>query len=133
MEKTASPTNKVRISLQASNAHEQTPKDFKFSSLEEINKDHGPMAQYGISKLAAILYAKYLNKHITSKNPNVLANATHPGFVKTKMSEEDIHEPYPLAGYGMSVLMSPFKKDQFEGALPTLFAIVSQFHSRSMR
>jgi hypothetical protein len=30
------------------------------------------------------LYAKYLNKHLTSKYPNILANATHPGFVDTK-------------------------------------------------
>ena len=70
----------------------------------------GPMAQYGRSKLAGILYAKYLNKHLTSKYPNILVNATHPGFVQTKMSVDDIHEPYPLAGYGMSAVMAPFKK-----------------------
>ena len=83
------------------------------------------MPQYGRSKLANILYAKYLNKHLTSKHPNILANATHPGFVDTKMSVKDIHEPYPLAGYAMSVAMAPFKKDQFEGALSALYAAVS--------
>ena len=69
------------------------------------------MAGYGRSKLAGILYSKYLNKHLTSKYPNILVNATHPGFVKTTMSEEDIHEPFPIAGYGMSELMTPFKKE----------------------
>jgi hypothetical protein len=49
-------------------------------------------------------------------------NATHPGFVSTKMSKEDIHEPYPLGGYAMSVAMEPFKKDQFEGAVSMMFA-----------
>lgn len=122
LKKTAENGNTVRIVNQASNAHQGAPKDTKFASLDELNQDLGPNGQYGRSKLAGILYAKYLNKHLTSKYPNILANATHPGFVDTKMSVKDIHEPYPLAGYGMSVAMAPFKKDQFEGALSSVFA-----------
>lgn len=38
------------------------------------------------------------------------------------MSQEDIHEPYPLAGYGMSVVMKAFKKDQFMGCVSAVFA-----------
>ena len=56
-----------------------------------------------------------------TRNPNVLMNATHPGFVSGKISKEDIYEPSPLAGYGMSVAMEPFKNGQFEGAVPTLY------------
>ena len=127
LKKTAEQGHKVRISNQSSNAHEQVPKDIKFASLDELNTDLGKsqkcnvkaterirlgaMAGYGRSKLAGILYSKYLNKHLTSKYPNILVNATHPGFVKTTMSEEDIHEPFPIAGYGMSELMTPFKKE----------------------
>jgi len=122
LKKTAANGNTVRIVNQSSNAHQGAPSDTKFASLEELNRDLGPNGQYGRSKLAGILYAKYLNKHLTSKHPNILANATHPGFVETKQSVKDIHEPYPLAGYGMSVGMSPFKKDQFEGALSALYA-----------
>jgi len=54
--------------------------------------------------------------------PKILVNAIHPGFVQTKMSTEDIHEPFPLGGYAMSVGMVPFKKDQFQGAVSTMFA-----------
>lgn len=122
LEQTADAGHTVRISNQASNAHEQTPKDTKFASLEELNKDLGPMAQYGRSKLANILHARYLARHLTKQYPKILANATHPGVVSTKMSKDDIHEPYPLAGYGMSVGLEAFKKDQYEGALSTLFA-----------
>lgn len=122
MKKTAEAGHTVRITNQASNAHEQTPKDTKFANLDELNRDLGPLAQYGRSKLANILYSRYLARHVTETHPKILANATHPGIVSTKQSKEDIHEPYPLAGYGMSVLMEPFKKDQFEGALPTLYA-----------
>jgi hypothetical protein len=57
-----------------------------------------------------------LARHLTKEHPNILANAVHPGVVATKQSEQDIHEPYPLAGYLMSVGMAPFKKTQFEGA-----------------
>ena len=112
----------VRIQLQSSNAHEMSPKDTKFASLDELNRDLGPNGQYGRSKLANLLYARYLDRHLHKAHPNILINATHPGFVETKMSAEDIHEPYPVLGYGMSVAMTPFKKDQWMGAASTLFA-----------
>lgn len=122
MKETADKGNIVRISNQASNAHQATPSDTKFASLEELNRDLGANGNYGRSKLAAILYTRYFARKVTNAgHPNVLMNATHPGFVSTKMSKEDIHEPFPLAGYGMSVLMEPFKKDQFQGAVPTMY------------
>ncbi|KAK5117527.1 hypothetical protein LTR62_004949 [Meristemomyces frigidus] len=122
LKKTADKGNKVRIVNTASNAHEGTPKDCKFGSIDDLNQDLGPMAQYGRAKLTSILYSKYLNRHVTKEHPDLLANAIHPGVVKTKMSEEDIFEPYPLAGYLMAGGLTPFKKDQFEGALSTLYA-----------
>ncbi|TLD31933.1 NAD(P)-binding protein [Venturia nashicola] len=121
LKKTAVNGNIVRITNQASNAHEMTPSDCKFQP-EELTQDLGPNPTYGRSKLAAILYSRYLNRHLTSAHPNILVNATHPGVVATKMSTEDILEPYPIAGYAMKYLMAPIKKDQFEGALSTLFA-----------
>lgn len=119
---TAEKGNTVRLVQLGSNAHENAPKDTKFASLEELNQDLGPMAQYGRSKLAAILYARYLARHLSSSHPNILSNATHPGVVETRQSSEHIHEPYPLGGYAMSVGMAPFKKTQFEGAVSTMFA-----------
>jgi NAD(P)-dependent dehydrogenase (short-subunit alcohol dehydrogenase family) len=121
LKKTAADGSTVRIVNQASNAHESTPSDTKFEP-EELTKDLGPMPTYGRSKLAGILYAKYLNRHLTSAHPNILANASHPGVVDTKMSRDDILEPYPFGGYAMKYGMAPFKKDQFEGALSMLFA-----------
>jgi len=94
MKTTAEKGNVVRIVNLASNLHTSTPKDLKFESLEELNQDLGPNSQYGRSKLAAILYARYFNRKVTQNgHPNVLMNATHPGVVKSKMSTEDIHEP----------------------------------------
>jgi len=121
IKKTAEAGNTVRIVNLASNAHEMTPKDTKFASVEELNRELSPNPVYGRSKLAAILYSKYLTKHLHASHPKVLINASHPGFVQTRQSVEHIHEAYPLAGFGMSVLMAPFKKDQYEGALSTLY------------
>ena len=112
----------VRIVNLGSNSHQQTPSDAKFASLDELNQDLGPMPQYGRSKLASILYSRYLAKHLTASHPNILINATHPGVVNTKMSTEDIHEPYPLGGYAMSVGLAPLKKNIFQGCVSTVFA-----------
>lgn len=123
MKKTAETGQIVRIVNQSSNVHESAPKDTRFESLDELNRDLGPNPQYGRAKLASILYARYFNRHVTQQgHANVLMNATHPGIVSTHMSKVDIHEPYPLGGYGMSVGLEPFKKDQFQGAVSMVFA-----------
>jgi hypothetical protein len=36
---------------------------------------------------------------------------------------------YPLAGYIMSVGIDPFKKDQFQGAVPTVYAVTTTKNS----
>lgn len=88
------PINVVRIVNLASNMHRSVPNDLQFASLDELNTDLGPNQQYGRSKLAGILYARYFDRKVTRNgHPNVLMNATHPGFVSTKMSTEDVHEP----------------------------------------
>lgn len=122
MKKTAEKGNTVRIVNLGSNVHENAPSDTKFASVDELNTDIGPQPLYGRSKLAVILYAKYLARHLTSQHPNILVNATHPGVVDTRQSTQHIHEPYPLLGFGMSVLANPFKKTQFQGCVSTMFA-----------
>ena len=122
LKKTAEKGDYVRIVTLGSNAHQAAPSDVEFASLEELNKELGPNPVYGRSKLAVMLYARYLAKHLTPTHPKILANTVHPGFVDTKMSRDDIHEPYPLGGYGMSVLMKPFKKDSFQGAVSAMYA-----------
>lgn len=124
MKMTAEKRNMVRIVTLGSNAHQATPSDCKFASLDELNQDRGSNGQYGRAKLAVMLYCKYLAKHLTSKHPKILANSVHPGFVDTKMSREDIHESYPLGCYAMRVGLAPFKKNQFEGCLSAVFAAV---------
>ncbi|KAL1601450.1 hypothetical protein SLS60_006365 [Paraconiothyrium brasiliense] len=122
IKETAKKGNTVRIVNMGSNLHEQAPKETQFESLEELNKDYGAQPLYGRSKLAAILYSKYLARHLTSQYPNILANATHPGIVDTRQTNVHIHDAFPFLGYGMSVGAQPFKKSQFEGAVSMMFA-----------
>jgi NAD(P)-dependent dehydrogenase (short-subunit alcohol dehydrogenase family) len=122
MKKTAEQGHTVRIANQGSNAHEQAPSDVKFESLDELNTDLGPMPQYGRSKLATMLHAKYLSRHLKDSHPNILVNCTHPGVVETRQTTEHILEAYPLGGYAVKYGLAPFRKSQFEGALSMMFA-----------
>ncbi|PBP21945.1 retinol dehydrogenase 12 [Diplocarpon rosae] len=47
--------DKVRLVMLGSNAHQATPSDCKFASLDELNQDLGPNGQYGRAKLAQML------------------------------------------------------------------------------
>lgn len=122
LKKTASPSSIVRIVNQSSNLHEKAPPDTKFASLEELNQDLGPNALYARAKLAILLYSRYLARNLADSDPDIFVNATHPGIVETKMSVEDIHEPYPVMGYANSVLLNPLKKDIFQGCVSSMFA-----------
>lgn len=122
LKKTADAGHTVRIVNLSSNLHESTPSDVKFESVDELNKDYGPNAQYARTKLANLLHAKYLDKHLHSEHPNILINATHPGIVDTAQTTDHVHEAYPTLGYGMSKVLKPFQKSQFEGCVSTMFA-----------
>ena len=65
----------------SSSLHATAPSGVKFESKEEINEDLGPNNLYARSKLANLLYARYLAKEVA--NEPVYINAIHPGAVKT--------------------------------------------------
>lgn len=129
LKKTADAGNKVRIVNLSSSLHESCPEETAFKDIDELQKDYGPEAQYGRSKLAVLLHAKYLARHLTSEHPNILANAVHPGIVDSAQTNVHIHEPYPLLGYGMSVGLKPFRKSQFDGCVSSMFAATACMES----
>lgn len=122
LKKTAETGSTVRIVNMASNAHQNAPSDVAFASVKELQTDVGPVGEYGRSKLATLLYSKYLARHLTPAYPKILANATHPGVVDTAQTNVHIHEAYPLLGYGMSLGLKPFRKTQFEGCVSMMYA-----------
>ncbi|EXJ92887.1 hypothetical protein A1O3_01441 [Capronia epimyces CBS 606.96] len=120
--KKTSDTDTVRIHMQSSRSHEDAPKDVRFESLDELNTDLGPNGQYGRSKLAVLLYARYLDAHLHKEYPNILINATHPGIVQTKQSMQDIKEPYPTVGQAMPLAVKYIMKDIWMGCVSTVYA-----------
>ncbi len=114
MRETAEKGNIVRIVNQASDAHQQAPKDTKFESLEELSQDLGPTPQYGRSKLATIIHSRDFTRNVAKAGfLNILMNSAHPNFASTKIGK-DILEPFALGGYAMVVAMEPVKKNQFK-------------------
>lgn len=122
LKKTADAGDKVRIVNLASSLHEASPEETAFKDVDELQKNYGPQAQYGRSKLATLLHAKYLARHLTAEHPNILANAVHPGVVDSAQTNVHIHEPYPLLGYGMSVGLKPFRKSALDGCVSAMYA-----------
>lgn len=122
LKETAENGDYVRIVNISSNIHESAPAETEFASVEELNRDYGPNAQYGRAKLANLLHAKWLNKHLKPSHPKIIVNAIHPGIVDTAQTNVHIHEAFPLMGYGMSVGLKPFRKTQFQGCVSTMYA-----------
>lgn len=122
MKKTAENGNTVRIVNLSSNIHNSAPAETEFASVEELNRDYGPNGQYGRSKLANLLHARWLARELKDSHPNIIVNASHPGIVDTAQTNIHVHEPYPLLGYGMSLGLKPFRKTQFEGCVSTMWA-----------
>ncbi|KAG8707691.1 hypothetical protein FRC08_000340 [Ceratobasidium sp. 394] len=120
LKKTSEEGNTVRIVNAGSNLHQQAPEDVQFADIAELNKDYGPNAQYARSKLAAILYSRYLARHLSASHPRILANAFHPGVVDTRQSNEHIHEPFPIMGWANNALY-PLKKDIWDGAVSVIY------------
>ncbi|CAE6482122.1 unnamed protein product [Rhizoctonia solani] len=120
MKRTADSGATVRIVTAGSNLHQSTPKETKFADIAELNTDYGANSQYARSKLAAILYARYLARHLSTSHSRILANAFHPGVVDTRQSNQHIHEPYPILGWGNNALY-PLKKDIWDGAVSVMY------------
>ncbi|KAJ1303676.1 hypothetical protein OPQ81_008103 [Rhizoctonia solani] len=74
LKKTADAGETVRIVTAGSNLHQNAPKETTFADIAELNKDYGPNGQYGRTKLAAILYARYL---VLSSLVNPLSTSTN--------------------------------------------------------
>jgi len=84
------------------------PKDTKFASLDELNQDLSSRPAIRPFKIRRDPLRALPDPAIyTLPIRKILVNATHPGFVETKISVDDIHEPFPAASYGMSVLTAP--------------------------
>ncbi|OWM79549.1 hypothetical protein CDL15_Pgr022961 [Punica granatum] len=86
MKKTARESSKEgRIVNVSSEAHRLTYREgIKFDKLND-EAGYSSMAAYGQSKLANILHANELTRHLKEQGVNITANSLHPGVVATNL------------------------------------------------
>jgi len=113
---------KARVVSLSSNLAAQAPKEVDFSSEEDFRSDIGPQSLYNRTKLANLLFSRYLNRRYTQAggHSDVIFNACHPGVVETRQTQVWIHEPFPILGYGMN-LLNPIKKSIFQGCVSAMY------------
>lgn len=82
---------------------------------------------YGQSKLANLMFALELDRRIQAQNLNMLSLAAHPGFASTHLQLAGPEmEGAKLVALGMKLGNVVMSQSQEQGALPTLYAAVSE-------
>lgn len=94
-----------------------------FSDLQS-KKAYKPMAAYGQSKLANLLFAIELERRSLIENWGITSIAVHPGVANTNLTIATAN-PNGLGSKFKKALISILAKPAAEGAWPTLFAITS--------
>lgn len=115
-----------RVIQLSSSLHQAAPSSVAFKSLEEINDESlGPNQLYSRSKLANLLFTRYLATHVLEPNSRIYAIATHPGAVHTEQQEQ-FKDAYGQAfGTIMKTVTIPFMRSPDQGSLSTLWAATS--------
>ncbi|MCY1138324.1 oxidoreductase [Actinoplanes sp. Pm04-4] len=100
-----------------------------FDDLNWERRRYRPMAAYGQSKLANLLFTAELQRRLTAAGSPVLANAAHPGLASTNLLH---HQGVP--GW-MAAMQRPLVRwlaqSEDDGALPTLYAAVADVPGNS--
>ncbi|WP_264537408.1 oxidoreductase [Flavobacterium sp. N1736] len=82
-----------------------------------LEKTYDAQREYGVSKLANVLFAFQLNKKLSVLNSTIISVAAHPGVVYTNLQR---HIPADI----LQTAFAQFKEvsQPWQGALPSLFA-----------
>ncbi|MBW0017162.1 MAG: SDR family oxidoreductase [Mycobacterium sp.] len=94
----------------------------------QFEKSYAPMAAYGQSKLAVLMFALELDRRSRAANWGIVSNAAHPGLTKTNLQisgpSHGREKPALMARfYQLSWRFTPFLWQEIdEGILPALYA-----------
>lgn len=83
-----------------------------------------PMAVYGQSKLANLLFARHLQKLSDAKGWGILSTMAHPGYARTDLIANGPGELRGLAKLGTDFIRLVASHDAVAGAMPTMLAAV---------
>ena len=112
------PRVRERVVTVSSNGHRFGAIDF--ADLNWEHRRYRPLAAYGQSKLANLLFTTELQRRLTAAGSPVIAVAAHPGMASTHLLSERRGARHLL--HRVSV---PVAQSAEDGALPTLYAAVA--------
>ena len=120
------PTSCSRIIIVSSPAA-LTPWAHQLYKNNDINFDDGPiknpLIQYSKSKLAQLMYATHLAKHLREENSNTIVMTLYPGFVPYGLADH-IPQKFQKA---FEIVSKYFGKTLWEGAQTSVYLSVKEF------
>ncbi len=114
---------KARIVTQSSGLHEKG--SINFDDLMKEDK-YDPQQAYADSKLANVLFAYELDRKIRREGLEMKSIAVHPGFADTNLQNAEENDNFFLKDLGMKAVSKVFAQSAERGALPMLYASVSE-------
>ena len=115
-----------RIVQLSSELHRTASSSTAFESLEEINDESiGANGLYARSKVANVLFTKWLASRVLEQGSRIYALATHPGAVHTGQQEQFKDAYGEMLGTALKSVTVPFMRSPEQGSLSTLWAATS--------
>ncbi|MDX3494918.1 oxidoreductase [Streptomyces turgidiscabies] len=116
-----------RVVTVASTAHKWGGARIYFDNLD-LRGEYAPLAAYGQSKLANLLFTLELQRRLTEAGSPVRALAAHPGWAATNLQGNDANFARRAV---MRIGNRMVAQDSGSGALPTLYAAVQDLPGAS--
>lgn len=120
------PQIRDRVVTISSIAHRSASIDF--DDLNWEHKTYQPMAAYGQSKLANLLFTSELQRRLSASSSPVIATAAHPGLATTNLFAAPGNG---LRGAISNAFITLVAQSEQHGALPTLAAAVADIPGNS--
>jgi NAD(P)-dependent dehydrogenase (short-subunit alcohol dehydrogenase family) len=92
-----------------------------FEDLQAV-RHYGPMSSYRQSKLANLMFAFELNRHLRVSQSRVMSVAAHPGVANTNLFRKGHSAASRAARAVLGNLIGALFNSDLTGALPTLYA-----------
>ncbi|AZT96219.1 MAG: oxidoreductase [Brevibacterium aurantiacum] len=99
-----------------------------FDDLNWERKPYKPMAAYGQSKLANLLFTSELQRRFSDASSSVIATAAHPGLAATNLYKREGSRVFASVTEAVIGLIS---QNEQQGALPTLCAATADIPGNS--
>jgi NAD(P)-dependent dehydrogenase (short-subunit alcohol dehydrogenase family) len=93
-----------------------------FDDLQQATRRYRPMAVYGQSKLANLLFGRQLQKLSDQKGWGILSTMAHPGYARTDLIANGPGEMRGFAKWGTDFMRIVASHDAVAGAMPTMVA-----------